>query len=189
MGAFDQAARYAAQADPETVIQRELTPTGVRLPFRDWLDTRTLPLPGGPDRTADLVAALDDPAAQEQPWLFVLEFQIDPDKLEVTLEEAALLRGHARHGADRRARYRVLTALIYLQGRCPAAALDMTLSGGFGTRHAPLVWNVAEDHASVALEQVVDGRVSWGLLFWLPLMANVGVHDPNLSVPPAAVKY
>ena len=55
MGAFDQAARFAAQADPHAVVRRVLLPAGLALPFRQWLDTRTIPLPGAPDRTADLV--------------------------------------------------------------------------------------------------------------------------------------
>jgi len=157
MGAFDQAARFATQADPDATMRRVLAPTGVALLFREWLDTRTIPLPGGPNRTADLVAALDDPAGQ--PALVVFEFQSrhDPDKLDVTLEEAGILRGHARHGDDRKGKYKVLTALVYLQGHCPDDLLDMTLPGGFGTRHAPLVWNVGEDNAIAALEAVAGG--------------------------------
>jgi hypothetical protein len=172
MGAFDQAARFAAQADPQAVIRRVLAPSGAALSFREWLDTRTLPLPRGPDRTADLVAALEDPAGE--PSLLLLEFQSqhDPDKLDVTLEEAGILRGHARHGADRQGKYRVLTALVYLQGRCPSAVLGMTLPGNFGTHHAPLVWNVGEDSAPVTLEAVASGSLSWGLLFWVPLQAE-----------------
>ena len=49
MGVFDQAARYAAQADPEAVLHRLLLARGVSWRFREWLDTRTLPLPGGPE--------------------------------------------------------------------------------------------------------------------------------------------
>ncbi len=172
MGAFDQAARFAAQADPHAVVMRVLVPTGTALPFREWLDTRTIPLPGGPDRTADLVAAVDDPTGQ--PVLIVFEFQSrhDPDKLDVTLEEAGILRGHARHGADRKGKYKVLTALVYLTGRCPDDVLDMTLSGGFGTRHAPLVWNVSDDNATATLDAVAGGSLSWGMLFWVPLMGD-----------------
>ena len=48
----------------------------------------------------------------------------------------------------------------------------MTVSGGFGTRHAPLIWNVEEDQAAEILEAVAGGRVSWGFLFWVPLMAG-----------------
>jgi hypothetical protein len=180
MGVYDQAARFAAQSEPAAVVRRLLAPSGAALVFRQWLDTRTLPLPGGPDRTADLVAALQDPAGT--PSLVVCEFQSqhDPDKLDVTLEEAGILRGHARHGSDRQGKCRVLTALVYLQGRCPDAVLDMTLPGGFGTRHAPLVWNVGEDNAPAALEAVATGALSWGMLFWVALMAE-GQRDAVIA--------
>jgi hypothetical protein len=172
MGAFDQAARFAAQADPNAVVRRVTEPVGVPMPFREWLDTRTIPLPGGPDRTADLVAAVDDPTGQ--PALLVFEFQSrhDPDKLDVTLEEAGILRGHARHGDDRKGKYKVLTALVYLTSRCLDEVLDMTLPGGFGTRHAPLIWNAGEDAAATTVEAVAGGGLSWGMLFWVPLMAG-----------------
>jgi hypothetical protein len=172
MGVFDQAARFAAQAAPEAVVRRLLAPGGAALGFREWLDTRTIPLPGGPERIANLVAALEE--ASGSPALLVFEFQSqhDPDKLDVTLEEVGILRGHVRHGADRQGKYRVLTALVYLVGRCPDAVLDMTLPGGFGTRHAPLVWNVGEDNAPATLEAVAKGELSWGMLFWVALMAE-----------------
>jgi hypothetical protein len=172
MGAFDQGARYAAQAEPEAVITRLLSGLAVRLRFREWVDTRTTPRPGDPDRTADRVAALIDESAPDRPWLLVLEFQAqhDPDKLDVTLAEAGQLRVGVRHGEDRRGKYNVLAALVYLRGHCPEAVLDMTLPGGLGTRHAPLVWNVAADSASNTLEAVAGGSTTWGMLFWLPLM-------------------
>ncbi len=106
--------------------------------------------------------------------IFEFQAQHDSDKLDVTLEEAGTLRGHARHGEDRKGKYRVLTALVYLQGRCPDAVFDMTLSGGYGTRHAPLVWNVGADDALTTLEAVAADPALWGLLFWVPLMAGGG---------------
>lgn len=170
MGVFDQAARYAAHAEPAAVIARLLPSEPVRA-FREWLDTRTLPLPGGPDRAADLVAALEP---ESDPSLLVLEFQSrhDADKLDTSLEVAGVLRARARHGPNREGRYRVLTALVYLKGRCPGVVLDMTVPGGFGTRHAPLVWNVCDDDATAALDAVTSGAAPWGLLFWVPLMAG-----------------
>lgn len=48
----------------------------------------------------------------------------------------------------------------------------MTFSDGRGTRHAPLVWNVASDDAARALEAIASGVTSWGMLFWVPLMAR-----------------
>jgi hypothetical protein len=174
MGVFDQAARFASQADPRAVVGRVLAATKAPLLFREWADTRTLPRPGGTDRTADLVAILDDATAPENPWLLVLEFQArhDPDKLDVTLEEIARLRLHGRHGQDRRGKYRVLTGLIYLQGRFPESTLDMTLPEGFGTRHTPLVWNVEGDSADAVLASIEAGEATWGMLFWVPLMAG-----------------
>jgi hypothetical protein len=181
MGLIDQAARFAAQAEPTVVVRRVLAPTGLTRAFREWLDTRTVSLPGGPDRIADLVAALDA-APQEEPLLLLLEFQSqhDQDKLETTLEEVAVLRCRVRYGDDRKGKYKVLPALVYLQGRCPEIVLDMTIPGGFGTRHAPLVWNVEEDNATDALEAVANGQASWGTLFWIPLVAG-GERDEVIA--------
>src|ERR1700681_631067 len=136
MGVFDQAARFASQADPEAVVGRVLAATKTSIRFKEWADTRTLPRPGGVDRTADCVAVLENPPAIEQPWLLVLEFQArhDPDKLDVTLAEAGQLRLEARHGEARRGKYHILVALVYLRGTCPDSVLDMTLPGGWGTK-------------------------------------------------------
>lgn len=176
MGVFDHAARFAAQADPEAVPLRLLAAEGRRFAFREWLDTRTLPLPGGQDRTADLVAAMDDPVSPYVPWLVVLEFQAQPDeaKLDVTLQEVAALRVSARHGADRLGRYYAVAGLVYLVGKCPATLLDMTLPSGAGTRHKVLEWNVADDDAAATVERVAAGELSWAMLHWVPLMAGGG---------------
>src|SRR6185437_11557570 len=140
MNDFDHAAAFAAQADPSVVIGRLLAPTRKRLRFRDWFNTRPIPLPGGPKRTADLVALLDDPDASARPALLILELQSlhDPEKLDTTLLEAAVFRAYARHGDDRQGKYRVFCGIVYLRGACPEPILDMTLAGGFGTRHALL---------------------------------------------------
>lgn len=178
MGAYDQAARFAAQADHDAVVRRVLRPTKLDLPFREWLDTRTVPPPGGPDRIADLIAALDRPSGE--PVLLVLEFQSehDPEKLDVTLEETGTLRTRVRHGEERRGKYGVLPALIYLRGKCPDPILDMTLPGGYGTLHRPLVWEVEADDAAEVVASVERGETSWGMLFWVPLMA--GAAEPAL---------
>jgi hypothetical protein len=173
MGVFDQAARFTSRADPEAVLGRVLAATKTPLRFREWADTRTLPRPGGTERTADLVAILDE-ATSGVPWLLVLEFQAqhDPDKLDVTLEEVARLRLHVRHGENRRGKYQVLVGLVYLLGRCPVSSLDMTLPEGLGTRHTVFVWDVEGDSAEAALAAVEAGRAPWGVLFWVPLMAG-----------------
>jgi hypothetical protein len=176
MGAYDQAARYAARADPDATLGRLLRGSGYQLNFRDWLETRTVPLPGGSDRTADLVAAVDDPTSPKTPWLFVLEFQaqLDPDKLDVALEEVAILRSRVRFGEDRKGKYKVAAGLVYLRDRCPVDILDMRFPDGSGVRHAPRIWNVADDNAQMTLEAVASGTLSWGMLFWVPLMTGAG---------------
>jgi hypothetical protein len=178
MGVLDQAARYAAQADPEVVVGRLLRNTDASLRFQWWVDTRTTPRPGQPDRTADRVAELVEDNNPQQPWLLLFEFQAqhDPDKLDVTLVEAAQLRLELRHGEERRGKFKIVVALVYLQGTCPDSVLDMTLSGGWGTKHATLVWNVANDLAGAGLDSLAAGTVTWGILFWLPLMS--GADDP-----------
>jgi hypothetical protein len=174
MGVFDQAARFAAKSHPEVVPGLRLISSGLRLRFREWIDTRSLPLPGGPDRTADLVAALDDQARPDKPWLVVLEFQAqtDADKLDVTFEESGILRNRVRHGPTNSGRYNVVVMIVYLRGRCPVDVLDMTTPDGMGTRHAPLVWNVEGDDAAGTVEAVANGVLSPGMLFWVPLMTG-----------------
>jgi hypothetical protein len=182
MGVFDQAARYAAETEPEAVVNRVLAEFPGRFRFHEWRDTRTTPRPGETERTADRVAALTEATIPQQPWLLILEFQAqhDPDKLDVTLVEAGRLRLTCRHGEDRQGKYNVLTGLVYLRGTCREAVLDMTLSGGLGTRHAALVWNVAEDNAPATLDAVAAGKLTWGLLFWVPLM-NGGGDPVNIA--------
>jgi hypothetical protein len=172
MGVFDQAARYAAQEAAEPVVARLVRGRRESLRFREWVESRTTPLPGERDRTADRVAALLDEAAPEQPWLLLAEFQAehDPDKLDVTLIEVARLRMEVRHGPNRKSRYKVLAAMIYLRGRCPDAELDMTVGDECGTWHKPAVWNLEDDEAAPVLDEVAANPALWGQLFWIPLM-------------------
>ena len=134
MGVLDQAARYAAQADPEVPVRRVLRGVSATVHFRAWVDTRLTPQPGQRDRTADRVAELADDETPENPWLLIFEFQSqhDPDKLDITLVEAAQLHVEARHGEGRCGKDKILVALVYLQGLCPESVVDMTLPGGWG---------------------------------------------------------
>jgi hypothetical protein len=76
---FDQACRYLARLDPVALLSwlLNLPPSA----FQGWLDTRTIPFPGEPDRTCDTVAFLLDLTRGGIPWAVVIEFQIDPDHL------------------------------------------------------------------------------------------------------------
>ncbi len=176
MGVYDQAARYAAQAEPEAVIARLLRDTGEPLSFGRDFDTRTVPLPGGPDRTGDLAVILTGPVEVAESVLLMIEFQArhDEDKLDATFLAAAQYRHYARHGPDRRGKFNVQTALVYLTDRCPARELRMQLAGGSGSVHTCLVWDVAGDAASQTLDDVTAGRATWGALFWVALQTGAG---------------
>ncbi len=179
MGVYDQSARWVAEQEPEAITQRLLRDTGLPLRFRKYVNSRTTPPPGETERTADLVAELKD-VQGGGPWLLLHEFQSshDPEKLDVTLQEAARLRVEVRHGPERASNYKVLTALIYLRGQCLDIVLDMTAAGGVGTRHAPVIWNVESDLAAEALDALLAETTTWGILFWIPLMH--GADDPDI---------
>jgi hypothetical protein len=179
MGVYDQSARWAAEQEPEALTRRLLRDTGLPLRFHQYLNARTTPEPGEAERTADQVAALQDVQGGD-PWLLLHEFQSahDPEKLDITLQEAARLRVEVRHGPDRAGKYKVLSALIYLRGRCPDRVLDMTGIDGTGTRHAPVIWEVERDEAKEALDALQTGRTTWGILFWIALMH--GSDDPGI---------
>src|SRR4051812_18597985 len=98
MGVFDQAARLAATAEPSFVFHRLRPLLGLALTFRRWFPTRSLPLPGGPDREADLVAVADDPDNKDCPWLLIFEMQSghDPEEANVLQLETVVFLCHAR---------------------------------------------------------------------------------------------
>ncbi|MGH7127561.1 MAG: hypothetical protein ACREIV_03265 [Planctomycetaceae bacterium] len=58
MGVYDQAAWYAAKLDPQAFLAWLIPGVGTALEFVGWLDTRTVPFPGEPDRICDTVAHL-----------------------------------------------------------------------------------------------------------------------------------
>ncbi len=105
MGVFDQAARYATVAEPGFVLARLRPLTGLTLGWRRWFDTRAVPLPGGPDREADLVAVCDEGGKAGPAWLLVFEVQSehDEEKPRVLQLEALLFLVYARD-ADREGR-------------------------------------------------------------------------------------
>src|SRR5687768_7685280 len=114
MNAFDQAARYAAKLEPPGFFRwlwRHPQPTWV---FRDWLDTRTLPFPGEPDRTCDTVAGFHNVDAPGHLFAVVVEFQTrpHPDMLERLLEYAVRLRRELRPTPAGPDKYEVSAAFL-----------------------------------------------------------------------------
>jgi len=174
MNVYDQSARFAAKGDPAGFFRWLLAVPGPSPEFLGWLDTRTLPFPGDPDRTGDTVAELADPAESAARWALATEFQSepDPDMLDRLLEYLARLRRELRHGPDRRDKYRVVAALVHLTGRRAPDTLDMTLPGdpAIGLRLRVVSRSFRDESAAATLAAIEAGRASRWLLPWIPLM-------------------
>ena len=79
---FDQASRYAAKLDAAGHLAWLLRLAPAALPFRGWLDTRTLPFPGDPERTCDTVAWLG--AAPDVDWAVAYLVATGPSRPSLT---------------------------------------------------------------------------------------------------------
>src|SRR6516225_4280751 len=131
---YDQAARYAVvKLDPPGFCRWVFK--SMHLRFREWLDTRTLPFPGEPDRTCDSVARLDEVRARRR-WAVPVETQSTPDTemLDRLLEYVARLRRGLRYGVGRSKKYEVAAVLLNLSGAKHPDTLDMGLPDGEGPR-------------------------------------------------------
>jgi len=162
---FDQSARFVAKADPPGFLRWLIPGLSTGLGFRGWLDTRTSPFPGDPDRTSDTVADLLDPAEPSTRWAVATEFQTDPDPeiLDRLLEYLARLRRELRHGPRRRDRFQVAAGLVQLTGRRSARTLVMDLPGaldvGLRLRIASKI--LRDEDATTTLLEIEAGRTSW----------------------------
>ena len=134
MGVFDQAGRFAATAEPGFEVGRLGPVTGLALAFRGWLPTRGLPLPGGPDRDADLVAIGDVADNSGRPWLLIFEVQAqhDPDKHKVLQLEAMVFLNYAKDTDRDGGEFRPLPVFVYLRGECPQAVVEVLTPTGRG---------------------------------------------------------
>jgi hypothetical protein len=169
---FDQASRYAAKLDPVGFLSWLL-----RLPvevfrFREWLDTRSLPFPGEPDRIRDTVAHLEDLAMNGMPWALPVEFQIEPDPemFGRLLQYLGSLWIEKRPDPEPGSRFCVGAVVVNLTGQgnssrdyhWPAAGVRCHLG----------VWerNLADLSAGETLADVASGKTARCVLPWVPLL-------------------
>jgi hypothetical protein len=178
MNDYDQAARFAVKGDPAGFLRWLVPGLPPGLEFRGWLDARTLPFPGEPDRTCDTVAELFDPSEPSSRWALATEFQAepDPDMLDRLLEYLARLRRELRHGPRRRDKFHVAAALVHLTGPRCVNTLDMTLPGGstVGLRLTIASRAFRDEDAASTMASIDAGQVSRWLLPWIPLMKGGG---------------
>jgi hypothetical protein len=176
---FDQAARYSVQSDPPGFLRWIVPGLPPALRFQGWLDTRTLPFPGTPDRTCDTVADLaEEDAETGRRWAIVNEFQTEPEpeKLDRLLEYLARLRRGLRFGPQRREKYQVVAALVNLTGPAQPETLEMALPGlaAPSLRLQAAVRTLRSEDAAATLDQIAAGETSRCLLCWISLMQGGG---------------
>jgi len=174
MDHFDRAARSAAKLNPVGFFRWLLPGLDHSLVFRGWLDTRTPPFPGEPERTCDTLASFENLAVPDQWWAVPVEFQTEPtpDILDRLLEYVARLRRGLRHGAHQRRKYQVAAALVHLTGPVQKHTLTMQLPGlpSIGLNFQVALRTLREEDASTTLAGIADGRIDRCILPWIPLM-------------------
>jgi hypothetical protein len=168
---FDQASRYAAKLDAIAFLCWLLREDPAGLRFRTWLDTRTLPFPGDPERTCDTVAWLADadPAVE---WAVAVEFCLEPDeelfgRLLVYLGQLWLEKRPTDAGKER---FSVGAVVVNLTGR-GSTSRDMRLrQTGVRTVLGVAERNLQDEEAAPLLANITAGSMSRTLLPWVSLM-------------------
>ena len=127
---FDQASRYGAKLNAGAFTTWLLGGLPPGLAFRGWLDTRTIPFPGDPDRICDTVAALFQAGAAPSWWAMPIEFQAQPDgeMFGRELEYLGRLWRELRPPEKSAGRYLVGAVVINLTGRGHTSR-DMVMVG------------------------------------------------------------
>jgi hypothetical protein len=168
---YDQASRYASKLDATGLLAWLLRAESASLRFCGWLDTRTLPFPGDPERTCDTVAWLGDadPAVQ---WAIPLEFCIEPDgtlfgRLLVYLGQLWLEIRPTDAGGER---FAVGAIVVNLTGRGQTSRTMRLRQTGMSVILQVVERNLADEDAAATLESIAAGGLSRCVLPWVPLM-------------------
>lgn len=171
---YDQASRYTAKLSPSGLVRWLLSRLAPTVTFRTWLDTRTIPFPGEPDRVCDTVAGLvDETAAGDAAWWALpIEFQRRPqeDMFGRLLEYLARLWRELRPPGFPQGRFGVGGAVINLTGTGHTSRNLQLGETGVRTVLAVAEVNLAEEDAGLTLDGIVAGNLDRCLLPWIPLM-------------------
>jgi hypothetical protein len=173
---FDQACRYLAKRNVAGLLGWLLPGLPPAPHFAGWLDTRSIPFPGEPERACDTVAHLVDNADPLMHWALVLEFQreADPDMFGRFLEYLGRLWRELRVPGRPTVRFRVGAALVNLAGQ-GRASLTVELPGT-AVRTALEVEkkNLVDEDTAATLERIAAWTVDRCVLPWIPLMHGGG---------------
>jgi hypothetical protein len=174
MNDFDKAARYTAKLNPPGFFAWLVPGIEQVLLFHGWLDARTVPFPGEPDRICDTVAGFDTVSGPESSWAIVVEFQSEPepDMLERLHEYVARWRREKRPGPNRQGRFQVAAALLNLTGPIQPDTLEMLLPvpKDWGLRLKIVLRTLREESAADTLAGIARNQVARCILPWIPLM-------------------
>src|SRR5690349_16678836 len=129
-----------------------------------WLDTQAVPLPGEPDRRADVVAAFERHAGDAPPMAVVVEFMsatrpVTPERLA---QYALLLRDAVPSSTDPLVRYDVVGVVVNLTGQTATGEWSLAPPdcGGLGLWTKVGVRNLGEADARGTLAAIAAGSVS-----------------------------
>jgi len=169
---FDQACRYITKKNPGGMRSWLLPGLPPAVQFAGWLDTRSIPFPGEPDRVCDTVAHLVDTRGPRVHWALPIEFQREPSPAMFgrLLEYLARLWLELRVPGNSGGRFCTGAAVVNLTGH-GQASLRMELPGtwvwtGLGVQETDL----ASEDAAATLQRIAAGTLERCLLPWIPLM-------------------
>lgn len=170
---YDQASRYATKLDAAGFLSWLLREEPANPRFRGWLDARTLPFPGDPERICDTVAWLgdDNPAVE---WAIPVEFCIEPDsslfgRLLVYLGQLWL---ELRPTDAGRERFAVGAVVVNLTGRGQTSRTMRLRQTGISTILEVAERNLADADAATTLTAMAAGTLARCVLPWIPLMQH-----------------
>lgn len=183
---FDQASRFVAHLDAEGFLGWLITDFARHLRFARWLPTPTNPPPGQPERIPDTIAVLVELARAVLPWLYLVEWQTEPDpdmfgRLLVELGQLWL-----KHRPDDLpgSRYQLAASVINLTGTRASlpASWEFVLPTPDGTACVLRVREryLSEESASATLARVKRGELGRWILPLVVVMQGAG-EDGNIQ--------
>jgi hypothetical protein len=173
---FDQACRYLARLDPIGLLCWLLGLPASAFSFEGWLNTRTVPFPGEPERTCDTVAHLRDLLRGGVPWAIPIEFQLAPDHLMFgrLLIYLGRLWIDAKPSPERGDRFEVAALVVNLTGRGNSGRDMAWTEAGLRTALSKPDRDLAGYAAAAVLADIAAGRVTKVVLPFIPLMQGGG---------------
>jgi hypothetical protein len=177
---FDQAARYAAHQLDEFGFLNWLVPSITAVEdFHRWLNTRSLPFPGEPERICDTVAGWTHKQAAGPPLATVIEFLSEPSPR--FLEQLAaytfqVRRDHPFQAEHPIVRYEVIGVLIVLTGPEQPKTWTCRPEGGEGAggEFTVILRTLSIQSAEQTLARIKSGELSRCVLAWIALMTGGG---------------